>query len=218
MTSKQSAGGKARAAKLSPEDRKRIAAEAANQRWSAPGKQLVYVIGPDVGPQKIGIALRPALRVREIQTGNPAALRVALEFDPEECAALQVERRAHWLLHEVRLNGEWFDATPEQAIAAVRQALIDVRNGRLAPTKEPSTTLRSIRLSVEKWEWLDAEARTRGVSVNALVIEAINAYMAAPFNDLPPPRRSPPRRPAPTAEVRLTMPRAPYGSRLKKVK
>lgn len=39
---------------------------------------------------------------------------------------------------------------------------------------KPPTSVRSIRLTNETWEWLAIEALARGVNVNALVAELIN--------------------------------------------
>jgi hypothetical protein len=125
---KQSLGGRARAAAMTPEERKASAQRAAEQRWRGVG-QYVYVIGPEVGPQKIGIATKPALRLHDIQNGNPAHLSIALQMDPEERSAIEVERRAHLILDASRLRGEWFDVTRERAVEAVHTALAELRSG-----------------------------------------------------------------------------------------
>lgn len=181
--SKQSDGGRARADSLSPDRRREIAASAARKRWGLnPAKQLVYVIGPEVGPQKIGIAMAPDLRVRELQSGNPAKLHIALTLDTGEHLAAKVERRAHWILKDRHLSGEWFDVAQSEAAAAVKQALSDVQNGietPLKPQNHAESRVRSIRLPDELWADLDEEAERRGISMNRLIKDFIALDAAA---------------------------------------
>ena len=51
----------------------------------------VYVIGPEGGPYKIGVAVYPQHRAKELQTGNPYRLVVHYEVPVTEGAALEVE-------------------------------------------------------------------------------------------------------------------------------
>jgi hypothetical protein len=137
---KQSMGGKARAVKLSPENRSRIASQAARSRWSRRG-QVVYVIGPDVGPQKIGISINPTKRLGDIKKGVTGDISVVAVVDPGDRSAAEIEMRAHWLLRGQRLSGEWFDVTRDEAVSAVNQALEEATRGTAQKTDEPTVAV-----------------------------------------------------------------------------
>jgi excisionase family DNA binding protein len=71
--------------------------------------QAVYFIGAKEGPIKIGRALFPEQRLKEIQLGYPYELTI-LATTP---GAAGVERAYHLRFAEHRLNGEWFTRCPE---------------------------------------------------------------------------------------------------------
>ena len=88
-------------------------------------KTSIYVIGPDGGPYKVGIARRPKRRIAELQTGNPCPLVLHYQTAVAASLARQVEQLTHRFLKPRQLTGEWFDVTLEQATGAVGQALRD---------------------------------------------------------------------------------------------
>jgi len=102
-----------------------------------PAQAYVYVIGPADGPQKIGKADDVAHRRRMLQSASAHDLSVSFALPVNRDMALDVERRAHWLLREDRLRGEWFNITPAEARGAVEQAMADVLAGE-GRRKEPS--------------------------------------------------------------------------------
>jgi hypothetical protein len=96
-------------------------------------QQHVYVIGAKGGAVKIGIARDVEDRRRTLQTGSPHQLITA--FSVPHARALQVEQLAHQLLADRRLSGEWFNADPERAVAAVWEAIarVDAGDGLVDP-------------------------------------------------------------------------------------
>lgn len=80
-------------------------------------ESYVYFVGPRSGPVKIGLAIKPARRLKEIQIGNHVRLDL-LALIP---GGSDVEARYHRELAKYRLWGEWFDRVPE-VMAAVAQA------------------------------------------------------------------------------------------------
>jgi hypothetical protein len=90
-----------------------------------PAPAYVYVIGAADGPQKIGVASDVEARRAMLQTGNPAGLVVVHHWALPRPAAFAVEGRAHWHLRDRHVRGEWFDVTPDEAIAAVEAARCD---------------------------------------------------------------------------------------------
>jgi len=86
---------------------------------------MIYVIeAGDGGPVKIGVAVNPKSRLRELQTGNPEKLRLLAEVD----LADEYERLAHVWLKEFRMEGEWFRRTPE-VDAAIRDFFERAQSG-----------------------------------------------------------------------------------------
>ena len=81
------------------------------------GERWVYVIGPEGGPFKIGVATSVDARRYSLQTGNPHRLYVIATWEHE--APRMVEAQAHRALADRRLQGEWFNVSAEEAVAAV---------------------------------------------------------------------------------------------------
>ena len=87
-----------------------------------PPTRYVYVIGPETGLQKVGLATDPKARLAALQTASAhdLVLHVAVPVPFGEGHA--VERRAHRALARCCVRNEWFDTTPAEAMAAVRSA------------------------------------------------------------------------------------------------
>jgi hypothetical protein len=83
----------------------------------------VYVIAAGNSAVKVGIAKDTKKRLKALQTGHHELLRIC---DSVVCSgeylAMDVEREAHRLLSAKRLEGEWFDVRPEDALSAIQQA------------------------------------------------------------------------------------------------
>lgn len=82
---------------------------------------FVYVIqSGDGGAVKIGSAGSPSKRLRSLQTGSPEGLALIGVIACRHCQF--VEKRAHAILKEHWLRGEWFDLSPLEAIEGVLAA------------------------------------------------------------------------------------------------
>lgn len=84
-------------------------------------KTRIYVIGHKAsGPCKIGMALHPRARLRELQCGNPLKLHVLYSA---RCPvpARKLERDLHKEFAASRMHGEWFDVEAKLVIAAIRR-------------------------------------------------------------------------------------------------
>lgn len=85
---------------------------------------FVYVIGHDIGPQKIGFTDDLAYRLKCLQRQEGSrALAVFKAYEVPSAEALKAERMAHWLLRDKMVRSEWFDVTPQEAAAAVEKAV-----------------------------------------------------------------------------------------------
>lgn len=91
--------------------------------------QGVYVIGCAGQPIKIGVAKNVEQRVSTLQTGFPHKLRVYAHLEITCGSAVSIEREAHRRLAEFRMNGEWFDYDPYDAIELLKE-IISERTGR----------------------------------------------------------------------------------------
>ena len=91
-------------------------------RRPSPPHRYVYVIGPNQGLQKVGIATDPKQRLATLQTAVPFDLHLHLAAAVPFHEAHAIERRAHRLLARSCVRNEWFEATPAEAIAAVQSA------------------------------------------------------------------------------------------------
>jgi hypothetical protein len=97
---------------------------------------LVYFIqSGDDGPIKIGFTRNLAARLRQLQTGHPAKLRVLRAFRGDE--RLEAWLHRHFAAH--RLNGEWFTPHRDLLRYLVDHAAPERRPGRVeAPPAAPS--------------------------------------------------------------------------------
>jgi hypothetical protein len=88
-----------------------------------PSPGFVYFIGGDVGAVKIGFAVNPDLRIRDLQCGSPIPLRILARV----AGMPQDERDYHKRFKAHRLHREWFERCPE----------IEAEIARLAPKDAP---------------------------------------------------------------------------------
>lgn len=93
----------------------------------------VYVIGPDGGPFKIGVANDVDIRLRQIQVSQAEPLHIKYRQPVLASSRYVVEKHAHALLSSHRLKGEWFGVPALAAIDAVVKAANDVGGGTLMP-------------------------------------------------------------------------------------
>jgi hypothetical protein len=108
------------------------------QPLSAPGPRRVadvpcyiYILATigksgDCSPVKIGIASDPIKRLASIQTSCPNPIRMQTFFGQmHRDYARHIEREAHNLYKRKKLHGEWFDASPGDAVGLIAD-LIEV--------------------------------------------------------------------------------------------
>jgi len=139
MTSKQSAGGFARAAALPPDRRRLIASAAARARWAGKSAStdevFAYVIGAADGPMKVGLTRQPVERRAALQVGNHSELAIHHAVPVPKADARAVEAYAHWLISHSSIGGEWFGVSIGDAIEAVDSAIAAVAAGERAPRR-----------------------------------------------------------------------------------
>lgn len=82
-------------------------------------RQRVYVVGAVGHPTKIGIAKDVDTRLAALNTSSAVRLRAYFHIEVDDARA--TEAAAHHALADYRLNGEWFDVTPELAIETVKR-------------------------------------------------------------------------------------------------
>lgn len=86
---------------------------------------FIYVIAAEEnGPCKIGFAKDPSKRLKQLQTGHPAPLRLWFSEPFSPTVVRKVERTIHETIKFDRSHGEWFDISVRDAIAEVSFATI----------------------------------------------------------------------------------------------
>ena len=76
---------------------------------------FIYVIGSDENRQKIGFSKDVNKRLKTLQTGNPQVLKIHYFEEVPDDRARKLERKLHKELNHLRLKGEWFDISPNDA-------------------------------------------------------------------------------------------------------
>ena len=103
----------------------------------APLTRFIYVIGPEQGLQKVGLATDPRSRLATLQTASPFDLLLHASVAVPFGHAHTIERQAHRLLVRSCVRNEWFETTPADAIAAVHAAAVPwIKKG--APLSAPA--------------------------------------------------------------------------------
>ena len=89
---------------------------------------FVYVITAGNDAVKVGVARDALNRLKGLQTGHYRRRSIAHQtgFIAEQ-EAYAIERRAHRLLEAKQIEGEWFAVSPQEAQAAIEQAINDLR-------------------------------------------------------------------------------------------
>lgn len=105
-------------------------------RQKSPGEQanggFVYVVRGDHNLTKIGITTNPRARIAQLKTASAFPIDYAfLAATPG--STFDIEQTAHKDLDSHRVNGEWFDVSPEAAMAAVMGAAAKLGQ-QLTPT------------------------------------------------------------------------------------
>lgn len=81
---------------------------------------LIYVIGPEGGPYKVGLTSDIQRRLDALQTASPVDLQVHHTFEVADVYEARVaERAAHERLASHRVRGEWFDCSLQSVVAAI---------------------------------------------------------------------------------------------------
>lgn len=83
------------------------------------GSRLVYVIGAESNPVKIGIADRIKVRLSQLQIGCPDKLHVHHVVKVPFVLAEEIEAAAHRELSEHHRRGEWFNVDKAKAAEVV---------------------------------------------------------------------------------------------------
>lgn len=107
-----------------------------SRSYSRPRGDFIYVIESANNTVKIGYSSNPEARLATLQTGSglPLSLNYVVACgDPG-----LVEQRAHEVLAKHRLQGEWFDCTPDAAVAAIHMAAHQVGVAVSPPDAPPS--------------------------------------------------------------------------------
>lgn len=80
---------------------------------------FVYVIRGDHNLCKIGVSKNPTARLATLRNGSPFPISFAFIGATDGTNGFAIEGEAHRVLNQYRAQGEWFDISPEMAIATV---------------------------------------------------------------------------------------------------
>jgi T5orf172 domain len=105
-----------------PEDLRRLTRPTIGVQTRRPSA-FAYVIRKTIsGHVKVGVGADPRERLRDLQTGSSELLDLVYACVVKSNDANRVEKAAHDIMWQKRLVGEWFDYTPEIAVAAIAAA------------------------------------------------------------------------------------------------
>ena len=85
---------------------------------------FVYAISSSHNTVKIGYSADPERRLRQLQTGHERRLALVYTEKVEPERAPILEKLIHQANRHLRMSGEWFALTHEQAIKEIQYAVI----------------------------------------------------------------------------------------------
>lgn len=142
-------------------------------------------MGSPRGPKKIGVAGNPILRLRQLRTGHSRPIELLFTEEVAEESAIDIERRAQWLLRDKKTHGEWFAVSAKAAIDALKRAIAEGGAGEKAKSsvgrpplkRNVETVIVSVRLPADAAERIDAIAgpNKRGEFIRKAVERALKA-------------------------------------------
>jgi len=141
--------------------------------------QKVYAIASDRGFVKIGRSNDPDGRCAALRNQNPSDnLRLA---HVAECPSFapNVEKIAHQLLDAVRVKGEWFSATINEAIEAIQMAIEIVEGDATVPHEGRVSWTARISVPPPIQKALRKIAEEERVSVAYLIGNALTEFVTA---------------------------------------
>lgn len=135
---------------------------------------------------------------------------------PEGTAGGRCRRGGLWV--SIRPPSEWATVFRSHPISRILGNLVSdccvTNRSRCVTTRcmsKPPTSVRSIRLTEESWEWLAASAKGRGLTVNGFVVYLVNATRSglncSPSSEPPRPKPPPRTQPEPVKVPVYTRPR-----------
>jgi hypothetical protein len=131
-----------------------ISADIPAPESSGNSEAYVYVIHAEDGDVKIGVAKNAWNRLKGLQTAHSRKLSIFYKIGClSRVEAYAIESRAHKILENRALEGEWFSASPEDARAAVERAICDMRAER---EREEKAAAR-VKAKIEGKTYIDPE-------------------------------------------------------------
>ena len=156
-----------------PEDFRQFGAARTSNTRSALSKARasawIYVIKAANGHVKVGITADPLARLASLQTGSSQKLELVYACGVKSNDGFAVEQAAHAILWKHRLEGEWFDTTPDMAVAAIAAAshrlndpIVEIPKDKIATVlaiaarQTEVTAIRPMRRANVVWFWATA--------------------------------------------------------------
>jgi hypothetical protein len=91
----------------------------------------LYIIGTKSGePLKIGVTTDIQGRIRSLQTSHPKKLRLLKSWTLSIESVYRIETLSHAMLGILRLNGEWFGCSLDEAIKEIHKIMKNTKNGK----------------------------------------------------------------------------------------
>lgn len=83
----------------------------------------IYAIGTG-NRQKIGFSSNVEQRLCTLQTGNSECLKIHHKVEVPDDQVREIEKTIHSEYRYLRVKGEWFNMSPQQAILCIEHAAI----------------------------------------------------------------------------------------------
>ena len=94
-----------------------------------PSIGFIYVIRGEHGLIKVGSSTNPRARLAQLRTASPFPLEIDYLGFTRADLYVEVEKTAHAILADHRVNLEWFDCEPDLAVAAIHRAAYRLGSG-----------------------------------------------------------------------------------------
>lgn len=123
-------------------------------------EHVIYVIGEDTGPQKIGFSRSLTGRLRTLSFEHGKGIKAHFTATVSGADVYAIERLIHYHLRDKRIEGEWFDVTKEDAAHAITAGLAAFAAGERAPPQPTYTERMQLVVSPALLSRIDDWRRT----------------------------------------------------------
>lgn len=131
--------------------------------------QLVYIIGSETGPFKIGVSGNLKRRLYVLQQESSCPLKLfGYAAVANRIAAFSAEKNVHYVLRDNCVGGEWFKCHPDDIKIVMRRLGLKVTDSGVVPKDKPTPDYVPARMESNTFEHWYQYMRSKEISQDSM--------------------------------------------------